>query len=189
MFERFTEQARRAVFFARVEAGIQHADKITTGHLLMGLVKEGGLRVEAIAPLKDNAVQLRSALGYPDPPKALKGAELQRDLRLNDSSKKALVCAAQEAAVDGSRNIDADHLLRGLLRFPNEATTALQSLSLNLATARLASKTHRAEFPDKNSFYHWLFGSPFGAHRTLLIKLLAILIVCTLASLLIRWLN
>jgi len=151
MFERYTEQARRTVFFARYEAGVQHAEKITTAHLLLGLVREGGWRAEAITPLQANATQLRSLLDLPVSANPLSRADLNQDLRLTDDAKRVLAYAAQEAGTDNSDDIDTDHLLRGILSFPNEAATALQSLSLDLATARFASRAHRAEFPSNRA--------------------------------------
>ena len=41
MFERYTEQARRVVFFARYEASVCGGDAIDSGHLLLGLLREG----------------------------------------------------------------------------------------------------------------------------------------------------
>ncbi len=196
MFERYTEQARRVVFFARYEASVQHAEKITTAYLLLGLVREGGPRVDAISSLKTNGTQLRSMLGVPASAKLPSRADLKREIRLTDDSKRVLYYASQEASADNSNNIDTDHLLRGLLCFSNEASAALQSMSLDLDKARAASKCHRSEFPAKTSasesaltLYMRLFGSPPGKHRILLLKWLTFLIVVTLASLLIRWLN
>ena len=41
MFERFTEQARRVLFFARYEASQAGSTAIATEHLLLGLLREG----------------------------------------------------------------------------------------------------------------------------------------------------
>jgi ATP-dependent Clp protease ATP-binding subunit ClpC len=38
MFERFTEKARRVIFFARYEASQYGSHQIETEHLLLGLV-------------------------------------------------------------------------------------------------------------------------------------------------------
>jgi ATP-dependent Clp protease ATP-binding subunit ClpC len=40
MFERYTEKARRAVFFARYEASQFGSPEIDTEHLLLGLLRE-----------------------------------------------------------------------------------------------------------------------------------------------------
>ena len=41
MFERFTERARRVLFFSRYEAGQIGSTGIDTEHLLLGLIREG----------------------------------------------------------------------------------------------------------------------------------------------------
>jgi ATP-dependent Clp protease ATP-binding subunit ClpC len=41
MFERFTEQARRTLFFARYKASRLGVPSIETEHLLLGLIREG----------------------------------------------------------------------------------------------------------------------------------------------------
>jgi ATP-dependent Clp protease ATP-binding subunit ClpC len=40
MFERYTEKARRAIFFARFEASKYGSSSIETEHLLLGLLRE-----------------------------------------------------------------------------------------------------------------------------------------------------
>jgi ATP-dependent Clp protease ATP-binding subunit ClpC len=193
MFERYTEQARRAIFFARYEAVHQPADKISTAHLLIGLTRDTGSRADVVGSFKENSTQLRAELGIPYPKFTTLPLVSEQNIPLNDNSKMVLAYAAQEAKLDKEYWIDTDHLLRGILRFPNEATTALQSISLDLATARTASRRHRIAFPPEPSpnktLYCLIFGNPFQTHRDAIVKLLAVLIVCVLTALLIRWLN
>ncbi|MGA7170362.1 MAG: Clp protease N-terminal domain-containing protein, partial [Candidatus Sulfotelmatobacter sp.] len=40
MFERYTEKARRVIFFARYEASQYGSPEIDTEHLLLGLIRE-----------------------------------------------------------------------------------------------------------------------------------------------------
>ncbi len=40
MFERYTEKARRTIFFARYEASLFGSPYIETEHLLLGLLRE-----------------------------------------------------------------------------------------------------------------------------------------------------
>ena len=189
MFERYTEQAKRAIFFACFEAASQPADKISTAHLLIGLSREKGSRADAVGSLKEHTAQLRSELRIPPPPRGTENGFRLKSIPLNNNSKMALAYAAQEARMDDSYYIDTDHLLRGILRFPNEATGALHSISLDIATAQILSRRNREEFPPETSLYLRLFGSPLRAHRDTFIKLLAVLVVLILSTLLIRWLN
>jgi ATP-dependent Clp protease ATP-binding subunit ClpC len=189
MFERYTEQARRAVFSAHFEAVQQHADKISTAHLLVGLTRDGGSRADAVGSLTENETQLRSQLRIPQSSKTATDPAPKPRLRLDNDSKKVLAYAAEEAKTDDEYWIDTDHLLRGMLRFSNEASSALQSIHLDLIAARAASKRHRVEFPRVTGSYQKLFGSPIRAHRGTIAKLLAFLVVTALGVLLIRLLN
>lgn len=189
MFERYTEQARRAIFFAHYEAICQPATAISTAHLLVGLTRDEGTRADAVGSLRSNLDGIRSELQIPKPQKVLGKLPRAGSIPLNNTSKTALAYAAQEAGLDDTYSIDTDHLLRGLLRFPNEASGALSSISLDLATAQTLSRRNRAEFPEKKTIYLWLFGSPFWAHRPALLKLLAFVIVLILGALVVRWLN
>jgi len=189
MFEKYTEQARRAIFYAHCEAVYQQVAAISTTHLLIGLTRDQGSRADSVGCLKDNSAQLRSELGIPQKP-IIPGKILPAGtIPLNNNSKMVLAYAAQEANVDDSYYIDTDHLLRGILRFPNEATAALRSISLDLATAQTISRRKRAEHPEDKTLYRRLFGSPFRAHQAVFLKLLAFIIIVSLTTLLIRWLN
>ncbi len=191
MFERYTEQARRVVFFARYEASCQSAEKISTAHLLLGLVREGGSRAEAVGSFKDNAAQIQNAIGISISKYKPDKASLMREMPLYDNSKKVLAYAAQEAEIDQEYWIDTDHLLRGILRFPNEATVALQSISLDLDKAREASKRNRADFPSKSPprflFLHRHFAIPFRKFRYSIKAQIILAAIVLLLSLLILW--
>ena len=188
MFERYTEQARRAIFYARYEASFNSAGAITAGHILVGIMREGERRSVAVGFLKDHEMDLRSTLGI-SAPSGRAPIDLMRQVPLDGDAKMALAYAAREADLDESFYIHSDHLLRGILNFPNAACTALQSISFDLARAREASKSLAKEFPRKKTIYHRLFGRPLRAHRDIYIKLLTFLVVTALALLLIRWIN
>ncbi len=40
MWQRFTERARKAVFYAQEEAGLHGENYVSTEHLLLGLIRE-----------------------------------------------------------------------------------------------------------------------------------------------------
>lgn len=52
MFERYTESARRMLFFARYEATQQGSLSMETEHLLLGLAREPGGVAGRVATLK-----------------------------------------------------------------------------------------------------------------------------------------
>ncbi len=149
MFERYTEQARRAIYFARIEAVHQRAKYISAAHLLAGLDWEENSRADAIGHLKENAVKLRSLTGIPHTPSTSTPYKQDANTPLDREAKMALAYAAQEADADQQYWLDTDHLLRGLLRFQNKTSSALQSIQLELKSARTASARHRIEVPPR----------------------------------------
>jgi ATP-dependent Clp protease ATP-binding subunit ClpC len=114
MFEKFTEKARRVVFFARYEASQFGSPCIETEHLLLGLLRE------------DKALTNRF-LGSPGTPEAIRKEIEQHttirdkihtsvDLPLSNESKRVLPYAAEEAERLSHKHIGTEHLLLGLLR-------------------------------------------------------------------------
>ena len=64
MFERYTERARRVIFFARYEASQLGSAAIETEHLLLGLIREGkGLTSRRFSKSRGDCAKQRHALG------------------------------------------------------------------------------------------------------------------------------
>lgn len=145
MFERYTKDIRRALFYAHAEAVHQHAAAITPVHLLLGLTWDNHLPGSAVRPAKDGAKALRASSGMIDRPDMSAVKVRHLELKLDSDAKKALAYAAKEAEEDRLKAIEADHLLRGILRFKNAATPALESIGLNLADARERTRKCIAE--------------------------------------------
>jgi ATP-dependent Clp protease ATP-binding subunit ClpC len=92
MFERYTEKARRAVFFARYEADQYGSPYIESEHLLLGLLRD------------DRKPMLRLLRGGPEYPqeirtqiesRTLKGEKTrQLDVPLSNECKRILAYAA-----------------------------------------------------------------------------------------------
>jgi ATP-dependent Clp protease ATP-binding subunit ClpA len=156
MFERYTEQARRAIDNARTEAALRGAEHITPSHLLLGLSQEESSRAAQIASLKDRLSDLWKGPVVPDRFPTTNQAGFSSDIPLHPETKMALVHAEKEANREWSEHIDTDHLLRGLLRFRNEASEALKSKGVNLAGMRAAAKRHRIEVPSVRTSFHWV---------------------------------
>ena len=156
MFERYTDPAKRAIYFARAEAVLRGAESVTPKHLLLGLSWEEGSRAASIAALKDRMSDVCKGLGTPFRPVTANQFENERSIPLNAESKTALVHAEKEANRDWSEHIDTDHLLRGLMRFKNEASETLKSSGVNLPDIRAAAKRHRIEFPSAKTSMRWM---------------------------------
>jgi hypothetical protein len=148
--ERLTEASRRAIDFAQQEARHRDEMMITASDLLAGLGVDENTRAERIGSLKANAFYLRWLTGLPALPAHeiphASIAEVSR-VEFDAESKRAFAFAVLEADRDREYWIDTDHLLRGLLRFPNKAHFAVLKTELDLDAARAASQLDREGFP------------------------------------------
>jgi hypothetical protein len=114
MFERYTEKARRTIFFAKYEAAHFGSPCIETEHLLLGLLRED-LRLFRRLQLNVDYESIHQEVTkhtHIEKPKAA----TYGDLPLSDESKRALRYGAEEADRLGHKHIDTQHLLLGLLR-------------------------------------------------------------------------
>jgi hypothetical protein len=152
--ERLTEASRRAMRFAQEETLHRGGSAVSVADLLAGLGVDEDTRAERIGFLKSNAFYLRWLVGLP----ALPAIRIEMDsqesdrLELDSEAKRAFAFAVLEADRDREYWIDSDHLLRGLLRFPNRAHFAVLKTEINLQSARLASRIDREEFlPEESS--------------------------------------
>jgi uncharacterized protein (TIGR03435 family) len=115
MFERFTEQARRVLFFARYEASELGSTTMDTEHLLLGLIREStGLtsRLFADAGIALDDVRddvLHRAREQPKIPTSV-------EIPFSAAAKRVVQHAATEADRLSHDYIGTEHLLLGLLR-------------------------------------------------------------------------
>jgi alanine-synthesizing transaminase len=114
MFERYTEKARRVVFFARYEASQFGSPYIETEHLLLGLLREDKALTNRL---------LRSHASVEIIRRQIEGHTTIRekvstsvDLPLSNEGKRVLAYAADEAERLSHKHIGTEHLLLGLLR-------------------------------------------------------------------------
>ncbi len=136
MFERYTEKARRTIFFARYEASQFASPYIESEHLLLGLLREnknfsrklfaGSLsEVEAIREQIERHTTVREK------------TSTSVDLPLSGGCKRVLDYASEEADRLGHKHIGTEHLLLGLLREEScYAAQLLQERGVNLGGAR-----------------------------------------------------
>ena len=147
MFERYTEEARRAVFFARYEAGRFGSPTLETEHLLLGLIRADHTLIRRFLPHK-----LEPAIWMDLEAFAVPGASLapSADMPLSEECRRALSHAAEEADQVRSGPIRTEHLLLGLLRERNcRAAQVLARYGLELEQAReaVASARHHVTPP------------------------------------------
>jgi ATP-dependent Clp protease ATP-binding subunit ClpC len=142
MFERYTEAARRVVFFARYEAVMRGAPEITPRYLLMGLLHEKDPSIAQALGLPANSDAIRRVIQLPDR-KFEKYPGGDALIPLDQSAKIALAWTKSEADSDQSEKVNPIHLLRGMLCFPNEAADALNGVGIELESIRAAAKEGR----------------------------------------------
>jgi len=135
VLERFTEKARRVIFFARYEASQYGSPCIETEHLLLGLVREDkGLAnrylraqgsIESIRKEIESRITIRERIST------------SVEVPLSAESKRILAFAAEEADRLGHKHVGTEHLLLGILREEKcFGAEILQERGLRLTTLR-----------------------------------------------------
>ena len=136
MFERYTERARRVLFFARYEASQLGSISIETEHLLLGLIREGkGLTSRIFS---------RAHLSLENIRKEIEGRTVFREkvsssveIPFSTETKRVLQFAAEEADRLLHNYIGTEHLLLGILREERSvASEVLSEKGMRLNTAR-----------------------------------------------------
>jgi len=134
MFERYTQEARRVIYFAREEAFLYGSSKIETEHLLLGLVRADPQTRKILGESSAAVVRESVEAAYPQPRRVL---PTPADVPLSHESKRALSYAAEEAERLRDQMIRAPHLLLGLLRErQGVAARILAELKVSLEPAR-----------------------------------------------------
>jgi ATP-dependent Clp protease ATP-binding subunit ClpC len=115
MFERYTEKARRVIFFARYEASQFGSPNIETEHMLLGLIREDKALTKRFLRARHSTLESirRQVEGHTT---IRESVSTSVDLPLSDECKRVLAFAAGEAEVLGHKHIGTEHLLLGLLR-------------------------------------------------------------------------
>jgi ATP-dependent Clp protease ATP-binding subunit ClpC len=114
MFERYTEKARRVIFFARYEASQFGSPYIETEHLLLGLLREDKALANRFLRSQANIESIRKQIEAQTT--AREKVPTSVDLPLSTECKRVLAYAAEEAERLGHKHIGTEHLLLGLLR-------------------------------------------------------------------------
>ena len=135
MFERYTEKARRTIFFGRYEASQVGSAYIESEHLLLGILREDKALANAFlhsyATLESVRKQVEGRTAIREK------ASTSIDLPLSDECKRILTHATEEADRLSHKSIGTQHLFLGVLREQNcFAAKLLQERGIALETAR-----------------------------------------------------
>jgi ATP-dependent Clp protease ATP-binding subunit ClpC len=181
MFERFTESARRVLFFARYEVSQLGATSIEPEHVLLGLIRENkGIvaRILALSEVSPDDIrrQIESRSTFRE--KIATSVEIPFSVE----TKRVLQFTAEEADRLGHSYIGTEHLLLALLREERSAAASiLTTLGLRLdevrrTTAELSAEPSTApvslphvavseQIEKINFLVQQLAGTPSGSHR------------------------
>jgi ATP-dependent Clp protease ATP-binding subunit ClpA len=137
MFERFTEKARRVIFFARYEASNYGSPFIETEHLLLGLLRDDHALVARFRFLGQTKVDSEIRTEIESRIERRETFATSVEVPLSTDSKKVLNLAATEAERLGHRHIGTEHMLLGLLGVEGSlAAQILHARGLRLAEIR-----------------------------------------------------
>jgi ATP-dependent Clp protease ATP-binding subunit ClpC len=135
MFERYTEKARRVIFFARYEASQFGSPYIETEHMLLGLLREDKALTNRFLRSHASVESIRKQIEAHTTIREKVSTSV--DLPLSNECKRVLAYAAEEAERLGHKHIGTEHLLLGLLREEKSfAAEILKERGVLLATVR-----------------------------------------------------
>jgi hypothetical protein len=112
VFERYTEKARRVVFFGRFEASQYGSPYIETEHLLLGLMRENPEIAQLLPSGSEESIRKQIDAHTT----VREHVSTSVDLPLSNECKRVLAYGAEEAERLEHRHIGPEHLLLGLLR-------------------------------------------------------------------------
>jgi ATP-dependent Clp protease ATP-binding subunit ClpA len=135
MWQRFTERARRVVYFAQEEAARLGESFVSTEHLLLGLVRE---KDSAVCRLLDKMGVSLSGLRSEIERQVPHGeGRLSHDMALTPRAKRVMDLAYDEARQLNSNYIGTEHLLLALIREGEGlAGRVLDRIGVDLARTR-----------------------------------------------------
>jgi len=136
MFERYTDKARRVLFFARYEANQYTAKVITGEHLLLGLLREGEqISMLILEKLGVDNRELKSRL--------LSSGSLEKsmlassEIPLSEEVKRILHWSVQESVALNHKHVGVEHILLGILRDSHaNASQILSSMGADIFSAK-----------------------------------------------------
>src|SRR5499433_139371 len=114
VFERYTEKARRVIFFARYEASQYGSPYIETEHLLLGLMREDKALANRFLRQQGSIESIRKEIEARITIRERISTSVE--VPLSAECKRILNMASEEAERLGHKHVGTEHLLLGILR-------------------------------------------------------------------------
>ena len=138
MFEKFSDQARRAVVLASDATRTHHHNHVGTEHLLTGILAAGDPTAATLTSWGITSPHIDSALdeipAYPNSDSECAGPPLTPTLR------KALEHSLREASLLGHDIIGTEHLLLALLADPTSTGTQILTHLADISTHEMRDR-------------------------------------------------
>ena len=113
MWQRFTERARKVVFYAQEEAGRLGENYVSTEHLLLGLVRENdSVAARILDRMGIEPGRIRSEI---ERQVSQGDGRLGQDMQLTPRAKRVIDLAYDEARTLNNNYIGTEHILLGLI--------------------------------------------------------------------------
>jgi hypothetical protein len=122
MFDRFTERARRVIFFGRYEASNLSSGFIEVEHLLLGLIREDKALQDALSIDAMYAIRAQIEGQFP---RLTPSIPISVDLPLSHDSQRVLTLAVEESDRLRHKLIDTGHLVLALFRLEGHVAMRL----------------------------------------------------------------
>jgi uncharacterized protein (TIGR02246 family) len=179
MFERYTEKARRVIFFARYEASQFGSLYIETEYLLLGLLREDPVLLRRFLRPTSVAADIRTEIERHITRRERIPTSVE--VPLTNECKKILTLAAEEADRLGHQRVETGHLLVAILTVEGSLAAQLRERGLRPAAIReqlakaagsAPAKPSRGAIATLDSFlaglkwHNWEKLAPFFAKNT-----------------------
>jgi ATP-dependent Clp protease ATP-binding subunit ClpC len=187
MFQRYTDETKRAIYFSAQRALYDGAPRIDSTHLVLGLLMDDDSRANRIFRLRERLPEeaakqsmLKSqndgnkcelALQVTSPQSSLRKQKVApNEVEMSSEGKRILACAAREANRFRDYWIDTEHLVLGILREDkNTAATRLRGTGLNIQTAgQLVIENQGSRPPRPDPVLWWVRRRPLGVALTVI---------------------
>jgi ATP-dependent Clp protease ATP-binding subunit ClpC len=145
MFERYTEKARRVIFFARYEASQFGSPYIETEHMLLGFLREDKGFAMQVIPFLD-AESIRQEIEKATLIREKTSTSV--DIPISNECKRVFAYAAEWADRLNHQHVGTEHLVLGILREQNcFAARLLQKRGVTLESVRASLQENTEGLP------------------------------------------